>query len=73
MHRLRHLQRQPHRTQFGRRSEKLDPEQLLPALEDIEQAVAGNEATEDRPGRGRPYAGAPTSVAATAVRTAAFS
>jgi len=32
----------------GRRSEKLDPEQLLLALEDIEQAVAGNEATDDK-------------------------
>jgi hypothetical protein len=33
---------------FGRRSEKLDPEQLLLALEDIEQAVAGNEAADDK-------------------------
>src|SRR6202035_1473698 len=40
----RHLQR----AQFGRRSEKLDPEQLLLALEDIEQAVAGNEAADDK-------------------------
>ena len=36
--RLRHLLRQLQRAQFGRRSEKLDPEQLLLALEDIEQA-----------------------------------
>ena len=42
--RLRHLLRQLQRAQFGRRSEKLDPEQLLLALEDIEQAIAGNEA-----------------------------
>src|ERR1700694_5759766 len=45
--RLRHLLRQLQRAQFGRRSEKLDPEQLLLALEDIEQAVAGNEAADD--------------------------
>jgi transposase len=36
MDRLRHLLRQLQRAQFGRRSEKLDPEQLLLALEDIE-------------------------------------
>ena len=42
--RLRHLLRQLQRAQFGKRSEKLDPEQLLLALEDIEQAIAGNEA-----------------------------
>jgi transposase len=46
--RLRHLLRQLQRAQFGRRSEKLDPEQLLLAIEDIEQAVAGNEAIEDK-------------------------
>ncbi len=40
--RLRHLLRQLQRTQFGRRSEKLDPEQLALALEDIEQAVAAS-------------------------------
>jgi hypothetical protein len=33
---------------FGRRSEKLDPEQLLLAIEDIEQTLAGDEAAEDR-------------------------
>src|SRR5450432_3290820 len=48
MDRLRHLLRQLQRAQFGRRSEKLDPEQLLLAIEDIEQAVAGNEAIEDK-------------------------
>jgi len=46
--RLRHLLRQLQRTQFGRRSEKLDPEQLALALEDIEQAVAATEAIEDK-------------------------
>lgn len=46
--RLRHLLRQLQRAQFGRRSEKLDPEQLRLALEDIEQAVAANEADEDK-------------------------
>src|SRR6202051_831548 len=48
MDRLRHLLRQLQRAQFGRRSEKLDPEQLLLALEDIEQAIAGNEAADDK-------------------------
>ena len=48
MDRLRHLLRQLQRAQFGRRSEKLDPEQLLLALEDIEQAVAGAKAAEDK-------------------------
>jgi transposase len=46
--RLRHLLRQLQRAQFGRRSERLDPEQLLLALEDIEQAIAGNEADDDK-------------------------
>src|SRR5437879_8567396 len=46
--RLRHLLRQLQRAQFGRRSEKLDPEQLLLALEDIEQAIAGGEADADK-------------------------
>ena len=48
MDRLRHLLRQLQRAQFGRRSEKLDPQQLLLAIEDIEQALAGDEATEDK-------------------------
>jgi transposase len=46
--RLRHLLRQLQRAQFGRRSEKLDPEQLLLTLEDIEQAIAANEAADDK-------------------------
>jgi hypothetical protein len=37
MDRLQHLLRQLQRAQFGRRSEKLDPEQLQLAIEDIEQ------------------------------------
>jgi transposase len=45
--RLRHLLRELQRAHFGRRSEKLDPEQLQLALEDIEQAVAGKEAADD--------------------------
>src|SRR6202049_304176 len=48
MDRLRHLLRQLQRAQFGRRSEKLDPEQLQLAIEDIEQAVASDEAAEDK-------------------------
>jgi transposase len=48
MDRLRHLLRQLQRAQFGRRSEKLDADQLLLALEDVEQAVAGNEAAADK-------------------------
>jgi len=46
--RLRHLLRQLQRAQFGRRSEKLDPEQLHLALEDIEQIIAANEAADDK-------------------------
>ncbi len=42
--RLRHLLRQLQRMQFGRRSERLDPDQLNLALEDLEQAVAETEA-----------------------------
>jgi transposase len=48
MDRLRHLLRQLQRAHFGRRSEKLDPEQLQLALEDIEQAIAGNTAADDK-------------------------
>src|ERR1700686_1651679 len=48
MDRLRHLLRQLQRAQFGRRSEKLDPDQLLLALEDIEQAIAASQADDDR-------------------------
>jgi len=41
--RLRQLLRQLQRMQFGRRSEKLDPDQLQLALEDVEQALARGE------------------------------
>jgi transposase len=46
--RLQHLLHQLQRAQFGRRSEKLDPEQLALAFEDIEQAIAGSEAKDDK-------------------------
>jgi transposase len=46
--RLQHLLHHLRRMQFGRRSEKLDPEQLQLALEDIEQAVAADEAADDK-------------------------
>jgi transposase len=46
--RLRHLLRQLQRMQFGRRSERLDPDQLNLALEDLEQAVAEIEAQQEK-------------------------
>jgi len=46
--RLRHLIRQLQRMQFGRRSEKLDPDQLALGLEDLEQAVAAAEAEAEK-------------------------
>ena len=46
--RLQHLLHQLQRAQFGRRSEKLDVDQLNLAFEDIEQAIAGSEADDDR-------------------------
>ena len=46
--RLRHLLRQLQRAHFGKRSEKLDPDQLLLTLEDIEQAIAESEAHDDK-------------------------
>jgi chromosome segregation ATPase len=46
--RLRHLLRQLQRMQFGRRSEKLDPDQFNLALEDLEQAVAEIEAEQEK-------------------------
>jgi transposase len=45
--RLRHLIRQLQRLRFGRRSEKLDPDQLDLALEDVEQAIAETEAQQE--------------------------
>ena len=46
--RLCHFIRQLQRMQFGRRSEKLDPDQLNLALEDLEQAVAENDAEAEK-------------------------
>jgi transposase len=46
--RLRHLLRQVQRMQFGRRSEKLDPDQLNLALEDLEQAIADSDAEQEK-------------------------
>jgi transposase len=46
--RLRHLLRQLQRMQFGRRSEKLDPDQFNLALEDLEQAIAQSEAEQEK-------------------------
>ena len=46
--RLAHLLRQLQRMQFGRRSEKLDPDQFALALEDVEQVVAAREAADDK-------------------------
>ncbi|HYZ43768.1 MAG TPA: IS66 family transposase [Xanthobacteraceae bacterium] len=43
--RLRHLLRQLQRNQFGRRSERLDADQLQLALEDVETALAKADAT----------------------------
>src|SRR4051812_38638725 len=44
---LRLLIRQLQRGRFGRRSEKLDPDQLQLGLEDLEQAVAAAEAAQE--------------------------
>jgi len=46
--RLRHLIGQLQRMQFGRRSEKLDPDQFNLALEDLEQAVAETQAEQEK-------------------------
>nr|WP_264660396.1 IS66 family transposase [Azospirillum canadense] len=54
--RLRLLIKQLQRMQFGRRSERLDPDQLQLALEDLEQAVAAAQAAQEdaaaKPGTG---------------------
>src|SRR4051794_23592522 len=44
---LRLLIRQLQRGQFGRRSEKLDPDQLQLGLEDLEQTMAAAEAAQE--------------------------
>jgi transposase len=46
--RLHHLLRQLQRTQFGRRSEQLDPDQIELALEDIETTIAEEDAQADK-------------------------
>ena len=46
--RLHHLLRQLQRAQFGRRSERLDREQMQLALEDIETAIAAQDAQEEK-------------------------
>src|ERR671928_1245758 len=55
---LRLLIRQLQRNRFGRRSEKLDPDQLQLGLEDLEQAAAAAEAAQEeltaRNGTARP-------------------
>src|SRR3954449_919090 len=48
---LRLLIRQLQRGQFGRRSEKLDPDQLQLGLEDLEQAAAAAEAAQEAAAR----------------------
>jgi len=45
---LRHLLHQLQRAQFGRSSDKLDADQLQLALEDTEQAIAADEANDDK-------------------------
>jgi transposase len=45
---FRHLIRQFQRMRFGRKSEKLDEDQFQLGLEDIEQALAKNEAQQDK-------------------------
>src|SRR4051794_21551357 len=58
--RLRHLIRQLQRLQFGPRSEKLDPDQLNLALEDVEQAIAETEAEQGKTDPAFKRAGAET-------------
>src|SRR5215212_3747022 len=49
---LRLLIRQLQRNRFGRRSERLDPDQLQLGLEDLEQTVAAAEAAQEAASRG---------------------
>jgi len=46
--RYAHLLQQLNRAQFGRRSERLDPDQMQLALEDIETAIAEAQADDDK-------------------------
>ena len=55
--RLRQLLRQLQRMQFGRRSEKLDPDQLQLSLEDVEQALARGAAEAEKREPQSPAAG----------------
>src|SRR3954453_22636860 len=52
--RLHHLLRQLQRAQFGRRSERLDHEQMQLALADIETTIAEQDAQEDKTTRRKP-------------------
>src|ERR1700731_2913530 len=45
---LRHLLKQLQRAQFGRRSERLDRDQMQLALKDIEPALAARDAEEEK-------------------------
>src|SRR3954471_6195067 len=56
--RLHHLLRQLQRAQFGRRSERLDHEQMQLALEDIETTIAEQDAQEDKNDTAETTAGA---------------
>lgn len=47
---LRHLLKKLQRAQFGRRSERLDPEQMQLALEDIETSLAAGDAEAGKTG-----------------------
>src|SRR4051794_41797876 len=49
---LRLLIRQLQRGRFGRRSERLDPDQLQLGLEDLEQTAAAAEAAQEAAARG---------------------
>jgi transposase len=51
--RLEHLVKEFQRARFGKKSEKLDPDQLKLALEDLEQAIAEGVAEEDKKSSGR--------------------
>ena len=67
MDRLRHLLRQLQRAHFGRRSEKLDPEQLQLALEVSSRLLPATRRPTTRRTR-RPPARAPTSAAPAGAR-----
>jgi transposase len=59
--RLRHLLKELQRARFGRSSERLDPDQLQLALEEIEQAVAQAEAEVEKRAATRMRAAKPRS------------